>query len=324
MPSISNLRAPDKYLTNFSLSVGQNLAAFQTVKSIPTIPVQLQSGIYRIFEADALRDIKVAPVAPGTQTVAGDFGYGKGQYHAELRGLHVDLDPVTRSNATDISLEKDATNYLTTQMLLEQERRFSETFLTTGVWSRDLVGGAQGRDGFLQFDDAKSKPIQVLRDAMLSSQLESGYAPNKMWISRRVFNTLLEHPDVIDRINRGQTTGPAIANSTALAAILNLDQVIVLDAITKSADGKNTRLGDNTILLAYSDTTAGPNSVTSMAQFSWVGLNQYLTQGNAVIKMNHPLLDGTIRLENKYADHMVVVSKSLGVLMTNVLAASER
>lgn len=322
MASIANLRAPNKYLTNFSLKVAQDQRQFKAANAIPKVNVELQSGIYRTYDAENLRKVQVRPVASGTQTSAGQFDYGRGQYHAELRGLHLDLDPVLRANATDIDLERDAVRHLTTQMMLERENRFHDTFMVQGAWGRDLTGTASnaGTDEFIHFDDASADIVGTIQDAMLSQQISSGgFAPNTLFVARRVFNAMLRNPDILDRINRGQTSGPAVANEQSLAAVFGLQNVVVLEAIASDEDGEPTMLGDNQILLAYLESNAGMQSVTAMVDFNWVGLGRYLKLGSAITKMDHPLLQGTIRLETMSADHMAVVAPVLGTLLSDVL-----
>jgi hypothetical protein len=130
MAVIPNLRSPDQYLTNFSFTMARDSSQFKAANTLPSVNVQNQSGIYRTFSSDALREVRVRPYASGTQTSAGKFEYGEGQYNARLYGLHVDLDPITMHNAasTTINIERDTTSYLTTQMLLERENRFYNTF----------------------------------------------------------------------------------------------------------------------------------------------------------------------------------------------------
>lgn len=323
MPTISNLRAPDQYLTNFSLKVAQDQTQFKAANMLPRINVEQQSGIYRIYDSENLRKPQARPVASGTQTTAGSFDYQRGNYYAELRGLHLDLDPILRANATDIDLERDATRHLTTQMMLERENRFYSTFMTAGEWGRDMTGVAAtpGTDEFVYFDDASSDPVGVIQDAMLRQQIASGgFLPNTAFMSRRVYNTLLRHPDVLDRIVYSSSNSPAVANDQALAAIFGLRQIVVLETVVTGADGESQFLGDNQILVAYLDGSAGPQSVTAMAMFNWVGLGRYLQLGNSVTRMDHPLLQGTIRLESLWADHMAIVAPSLGTLMSGVLS----
>lgn len=323
MPSIANLRAPDRYLTNFSLKLAQDQRQFKAANSLPRINVEQQSGIYRIYDSENLRKVQVRPLASGTQTTAGDFEYGRGNYFAELRGLHLDLDPVLRANATDIDLERDATQHLTTQMMLERENRFYDTFMVASAWARDMTGVAATptSDQFVHFDDAGSDPVSVIQDAMLAQQISSGgFLPNTAYLGRRVFNALLRHPDVLDRIRyRGGDT-PAVANEQSLAAIFGLDNIVVLETVV-GGDTENRMLGDNQILLAYVNGSAGQSSVTAMASFNWVGLGRYMTLGNSIVKFDHPLLDGVTRLEIKYADQFSVVAPSLGTLMSGVLSS---
>lgn len=322
MPSIANLRAPDKYLTNFSLKVAQDQRQFKAAASLPKVNVELQSGIYRTYDAENMRKVQVRPVASGTQTTAGQFEYGQGQYYAQLRGLHLDLDPILRANATDVDVERDAVRHLTTQMMLEKENRFYDTFMTSGAWGTDLTGttATPGTDEFIHFDDAAADIVGTIQDAMLNQQIiNGGFAPNTMHVARRVFNAMLRNPDILDRINRGQTSGPAVANEDSLAAIFGLSRVVVLEAVVSDDAGDPTMLGDNQILLSYIEGNAGLQSVTAMVDFNWVGLGRYLNLGMAVTKMDHPLLQGTTRLESMSADHMAIVAPSLGTLLSDVL-----
>lgn len=316
MPTIPGLRKPDQYLTHFSVQVAQGLNAFRTIEALPTVNVNDQAGIYRVFDSDTLREIKVGPVASGTQTTAGDFSYSKGHYYCSLRGLHVDLTPEQKLNASDIDLGRDATNYLVTQKTLEQETRFVKSFMTAGVWDSDRVG----KTDFVQFDDAASDPIATINDQILRVQITSGIRPNTLWTDRKTFNKIIQHPAVIDRINRGQTTGPAVANETTVAMIFGLEKVIVIDAVVREDGNTNKLISENKILLAYVNNTAGTQSATAMARINWVGINRYMTTGNAIYRMQVPMVDGTERLEIKYADQLVVTAPALGVLLTDVLS----
>lgn len=326
MAVVPNLRHPDQYLTNFSFMMARDNTQFRAARSLPSINVQNQSGIYRTFESDALREVRVRPYASGTQTSAGKFDYGEGQYNAKLYGLHVDLDPISMHNAatTSIALEQDSVRYLTTQMMLERENRFYDTFMTTGQWTTDKQGVASSPTGdqFIQFDDANSDPVAIIQDAMLQSQLLTGYQqPNTLYMGRRIFNVLLRHPDILDRIRYRGGDSPAVANEQTLAAVFGLESIVVFDTIVRSASGDNEALGDNTMLLAYIESTAGPQSPTAMARFNWVGPNNYLSLGGSVIRMDHPLLDGTVRLEIKYADDMRIIAPDMGTFFYDVLSS---
>jgi hypothetical protein len=138
-------------------------------------------------------------------------------------------------------------------------------------------------------------------------------------MSRVVFDTLVEHPDMVDRINRGQTTGPAIANEQTLAAIFGLDRIVVLEALVEES-GAKAMLGGKGILLAHIDGNAGIEGVTSMARFEWVGLNQQMTIGQSILRYEVPLVDGGTRLEIKQAFDYRIVAPDLGVFLADAIA----
>ena len=56
--------------------------------------------------------------------------------------------------------------------------------------------------------------------------------PNIGVFSRPVFDKLVDHPDFIDRTKYGQTApNPAMATRRIIAEILELEEVLVMDAV---------------------------------------------------------------------------------------------
>ena len=69
-------------------------------------------------------------------------------------------------------------------------------------------------------------------------QEQTGFRPNVLGIGRPVFDILLDHPDIVGRIDRGQTpNGPARASRQDLAALFELEAIEVMDAIYNDAAG---------------------------------------------------------------------------------------
>lgn len=317
----------DKYLTNFSLDLMQDASVFKARNTMPTVPVQQQSDFYRIYDQGAFLKPQMKPLADGTQTAAMEFDYTEGQYAIKVWGLHKDTGPMAYANAdSDLNLDRRTVAALTRQVMLHEETQWHQAFFGTGKWTTDLTGKSTSptpsNGEFLQFDDSSSDPIGVIKSAITQNQiLSGGFRLNTMAMYRNVFDVLVEHPDVVDRINRGQTTGPAIANEEALAAIFGLDRVVVLDTVV-AIDGTNQFIGGNGILLMYLDGNAGLEGITSGARFEWTRLNQHMTLGNTVLRYDHPLAEGTTRLEVKTGFDYRIVAKDLGVYLTDAIASA--
>lgn len=313
------VRGPDRYLTNFSLELAQSNEVFKAANILPTVSVQRQTDIYRIYNADSLRKLKMKPLASGTPTAAGDIDFTEGTYHTKTYGLHVDYDAETKANAaSDLQLGQMATEYLTTQAMMHQERMWYDAMFAPGKWDTDKVGGTD----FTPFSDAASDPIGTIKSAITQQQiLSGGIRPNTLIITRPVMDALELHPDMLDRINRGQTSGPAIANEQAIAAIFGLSRLVALEAVMSDEDtGENRFYGGNHMLLMYLNPTAGLRSITAAIKLEWSRLGQFMTTGMTVRTFDlDPVIEGTSRYELKYNADFKIVAPSLGTFFQDVL-----
>jgi hypothetical protein len=316
----------DKYLTNFSVELMQNESVFKAHRILPTVPVQQRSDFFRIYDQGAFLTPQMKPLADGTQTAAMDYSYTEGQYAIKTWGLHKDTGPQTYANAdSDLNLDRRTVSALTRQGLLHQEIQWHQAMFGTGKWSTDLQGVASGPSTgeFIQFSDASSDPIGVMKSAITQQQiLSGGFRPNVLTMPRQVFDTLSDHPDIIARLDRGQTTGTAIANEASMAALFGLEEVVVLDAVVNQtgAAGANEILGTKGMLLMYRDSGAGLESPTAAVRFEWARLSQFLTLGNAIYRYEHPLAEGTIRHEIKQAFDYRITAPDLGTFFADVIA----
>lgn len=314
-----SVRGPDRYLTNFSLELAQSNTVFKAANILPNVPVQRQTDIFRIYNADSLRKLKMKPLASGTPTAAGDLDFTEGTYHTKTYGLHVDYDAETKANAeSDLQLGRMATEYLTTQALMHQERQWYDKMFVEGVWGTNKVGGTD----FAKFDDAASDPIGTIKSAITQQQiLSGGIRPNTLVLTRQVMDKLEEHPDIIDRINRGQTSGPAIATEQNIAALFGLSRIVVLEAVMADEEtGENRFYGGNHMLLMYLNGNAGLRSVTAAVRFEWARLGQFMTTGQVIRVFDlDPVIEGTTRWEIKTNFDFQIVAPVLGTFFKDVI-----
>lgn len=320
-------RGLSQYLTNFSVELAQSDAVFRAASILPTVGVRKQSDMFRVYNANNLREVAMRPLADGTQTAAGDVDWSEGFYYTRVWGLHVDYGPQTKANADDdLQLGRMAVDYLTSQYMLLQEKEWYDKLFREGVWSTNLQGGTD----FGYFDDAGTDVISTIRSRITRQQiLSGGIRPNTLVMTRLVAEALMEHPDIIDRINRGQSTGPAVADEATLAAILGLQRVVILEAVTGELDSEtgettNVMLGGDNMLLMYLDPRATTRSRTAAARFDWTGLSNYMTVGQTVRTIElDPVIEGTTRYEIKAAFDFQVVAPDLGTFFQNVLTPAQ-
>lgn len=319
----SQVKRFNEYLTRFSVDLQQSEDVFKAHQIMPTVPVRNQADFFRIYDQGAFLKPQMKPLADGTQTAAMDYDYTEGNYAIKVWGLHKDTGPMAYANAdNDLNLDRRTVASLTRQGLLNQEVQWHQSFFGTGKWSTDLTGVAAtpGAGEFLQFSDDASDPIGTIKSAITQQQiLSGGFRPNVLTMPRQVFDVITEHPDVVDKINRGQTSGPAIANEQALAAVFGLSEVVVLDAVVDTT-GSNEILGGKGMLLMYRDNNAGLESVTAGVRFEWTRLSDFMTVGNAIYEYEHPLAEGAKRHEIKQAFDYRITAPDLGTYFDAVIA----
>jgi hypothetical protein len=209
---------------------------------------------------------------------------------------------------------------------------FFSTFFQTGVWSMTKTGVAAGpiANQFLQWNDANSTPIESLREWKLEFQLQSGgFRPNIMVMPRRVFDVLLDHPDIIDRVKYGQTPGaPAQSNLSVMSQLLELDQVFISDAIKNTADSSapgQTRVEtlsfmvDKACLLAYKPRAPGLMTPAAAYNFAWSGFIGGSGLGTRVKRFRQEAISSD-RIEMESAFTMKVVGADLGMYIPSAVA----
>lgn len=211
------------------------------------------------------------------------------------------------------------------QMFIHQNKTFAQQYFKKGVWGTDLTGGTSASSNstdFVSFDNDNSSPIKFIGDCITEIKRTTGRKPNKLGLGQRVFDALINHPDVMNRvIYGGNTASPAMVTTKSLAAILGVDEVVVFDAIWNSANlGEEENTGficdENAMLLAYATSTPMIDEPTAGYTFRWdMGTKNILPiiewEGDEGTYSNY--IGGMI------AQDMEIVCKDLGFYFQNAV-----
>jgi hypothetical protein len=250
-PTQSDLHV-NALLTDFSGMYSQEQDAFIARDVFPIVPVTKMSDRYTMYSRADFNRNQMQKRAPGT-TVK-NIGYRvdtQPTYLCDVWALGKLIDDQVRGNADSIfNLDLEATRLLTTQSLINREYTWMSTFFVPGIWSNMWTGAAAAVPPyptvpatspassytFMKWSNSASTPIQDVRFLKQIVQLTCTYRPNRMVISRPVFDVLLDHPEFVDRVKYGQTAPrPAQVILDTLAAIFEMDRVHVSDAIYNTA-----------------------------------------------------------------------------------------
>ena len=319
MPIVSNPTAGDVHvnrpLTNFGQKYLQDDTAFVGLRAMPNLPVTFQSDLYTVWSrADFFRD-QAQERADGTESAGGSFNLTRPTYTARVYAFHKDVTDRQRSNQDPgISLDTTATQYTTQKLLIRREQLFSDTFMQgSNFWSGTDVNADWGAAG---------NPITDIRAGIEEVHGNTGFRPNRMVISRLGWNALLDNADILARITGGSLPSePAIVQRRLLAALFEMDEIHVMDAVVNSAAEGATEstgfLAPDDCLVYYAPTAVNLDQPTAGIQFSWTGFLGATPAGFRMKRFRVEILESD-RVEAQMAFAYVVVAPELGKYFTSV------
>lgn len=324
-PGDVHVNAP---LTNISIAFLQNASDFVAARVFPNIPVSKQSDRYYVYNRGDFNRDEMTERAPGTESAGSGYSLDNTPtYFATRYSIHKDIPDEVRANADAVlNPDREATAFVSHKALIKREKLFVNNYFTTGKWATDVAGVASGPTAgqVLQWSAANSDPIKNVRDAKRTIRENTGYEPNKLVLGRAVYDTLLDHPSIIDRIKYGQTApGAAMTNAQILAQLLGVDEVLVMNSIENTAkEGQaaaHSFIGGKKALLCHSATSPGLMTPTAGYTFSWTGFMGAGNEGNRIRQFRLEQL-GVDRVEIDMCFDMKMVAADLGYFWNNIVA----
>lgn len=311
-------------LTNISIAYIQRAQDFVADKVFPIVPVMKQSDRYFKYTKDYWFRTAASKRAPASESAGTGFVVDNTpSYFADVWAVHQDVDDQTRANADQpLDLDRDATLFVTQNLLLRREIQFVNAYMATGVWT----GGPNATDynvatgvvGF-QWDQSGSNPMEDVDFLKQFVKSQTGYLPNTLVLTPDVFFALRNNASVLDRIKYTQR---GIVSEDLLAALFGVEKLLVASAVQNTAqEGKTGTFGflvQNIALLVYANPAPSILQPSGGYIFSWQGLFGAGAQGNRIMsfRMEHLKAD---RIEGEMAFQMNLVGSDLGVLLTNIL-----
>lgn len=283
----------NRSLTNVSVAFIQSSDAFVADRVFPTIPSDNRSDDYFVYPRGAFNRNEMKDRAPATESAGGAYKITTDTFSCRRKGFHRDIPNEIVANAdAAIRLQMEATQFVTLKGLIEREVRWVTTYFTAGnpgdTWTFDVDGASSASAAFdptnaannnkVYWDNAASTPIEDIRQGKRYVQSRTGFRPNVLTLSRVVYDVLLDHPDIVGRLDRGQTSGTATVTRQALAALFELDEILVLDGIvdngpeTQAVAGELSQfIAGNHALLSYRPMTPGLMTPSAGYTFNFTG-----------------------------------------------------
>ena len=265
-------------LSNLTLAYVQSNENFVADKVFPVVGVARQSDKYYEYDrANMNRTGDVQKLAPRTEVNRIGMSLSNSSYYADVYGLGMDFDEQTLANE-DAMLEVRAAGAetLAMRLMIHREEQFASTFFANAVWTTSVSGAANGAGTPVYWNDyTNSTPIADVtlgsRTMMLTS---GGFKPNTRVVGKEVRDKLVNHPDILARLNGGSTvSNPALIVDSKLAEIFGVENFYVMEAVkNSSAEGvaeSNAFIGGKHALLCYTPSSAGLMSPAAGLTFAW-------------------------------------------------------
>lgn len=343
-PTVSDVHV-NVPLTNMSIAYIQSQNAFRAAEIFPMIPVQKISDKYFYYTKDYFFTNEAKIRVDGTESEGTGYGIdSSNSYSCDVYSLHKDLGDMVMQNAdSPLNMQRDATLFLTQKLLLAREKEFVDTFFNETVWGSSTAatpnavahasltaGYGTPASALCYWDDyTYSTPIKDVRHYKVAMAQSTGFTPNTLVMGPLVFETLAQHPDVLERVKYGGAPGsPAVVTEQALAQVLGIDRVVVPMAVLNSSlEGTATASYDfmygKHALLCYSNPSPSLLTPSAGYTFGWQGYLQGSGMGGAggwfAVRDFRIEPRRAMRVEAEMAMDMKLVCSDLGIFMTSVI-----
>lgn len=233
-------------LTDVSIGFANDPSFYIADTVFPTVPSDKQSNIYVKYNRgdffQGSEDLGTSGAGSGALVRAPGTEARKVGYRVDMTNtffcinyaIGVDIPDELRSNADAVfQLDMEATKLATEILRIRRELEWVREAFATGVWGTDRTAGTD----FTQFGDyGGSDPFTEFENNLDTVEQNTGVRPNKLVLGPLTWRRLKHHPDFIDRIKGGATSGsPALMTKAQLASMLEIDEVLVGRGIFRSS-----------------------------------------------------------------------------------------
>jgi hypothetical protein len=226
----------------------------------------LQSGKHFVYDKGKFRS-EVSLRGPGARSKEVTHNLTTGlSYMCEDHALKQFVPDEDVDNAVEgVDPYADATENVTEKMLVEKEVEAASILLSTSNISQNTT-----LSGTSQWSDSNSDPITAIRTAQQTVHASVIKKPNVLLLGKQVYDKLLDHPAVIERI---KYSGAIATSDQIMARLFDVDRVIVGAAVKNTAvEGQTdatSYIWGKDALLAYVNPSLGQKIVTLGVTYQW-------------------------------------------------------
>lgn len=250
----SQARVIDPILT--TVAQGYKNSAFIGDALFPPVPVGQRGGKVLAFGKEDFMLYATAR-APGANTNRVQYGYASSPYALEQHALEgqVPFEMMEEARAAP-GLDQGTIAVRKTQNIigLRKEKAMADLATDAGNYPS---GNKTTLSGTAQWSDySNSSPSVAIETAKNAVRAKIGLRPNTVVLGAAVFSVLKLHPALLDRI---KYTGRDVVTTDLLAALWEVDRVLVGEAVYASDAGVFSDVWGKFVVVAYTDTSGMPD-----------------------------------------------------------------
>ena len=285
----------------------------------PVVNVAKQSDLYYEYtKGDFFRIPETTARAPKTKGRTVEFSVSSKAYYAANYALVEEMSYEVMANAdTPLKLREKAARNLTNLLMLDYEVRVADQ-LTTGS---NL--GSYATPGSLWSSSAAgtSDPFSDMQTAKSAIRSTTGLEANTIILGRQVYDALIRHADIIDRIKYVQK---GVVTADILASLFDVDRVLIGNSIKNTgseglADSFSDVWGKNCVL-AHLTRGADADGRNPSLGYSFRWTNPLFGTPMAVEAWDDPDHGNFTNMRVQYYQDEKIVAPELGYLWENAVA----
>lgn len=314
-------------LTDMSVAYMQDLAEFKADALAPIHASDKQSDLFFKFTKDFWFRDGLQKVGPGAAAPRLGYGIETDSFAIDVWSAAKPISDQVRANEdTPLNSDRNAMQFLTRLERLRREKSFAAACLAASVWSVDVDGNTSassyGSNTIAHWDDDDASPLEDIAHYKSFVKLRTGFDPNVLVIGRQVWDKLKNNADVLARISgMGSNASPAMVTRQIVASIMELDELVVMDAVENTAADGATFAGSFVAgkkgLLMHRNPTAAIESVTAVKTFTW---QRYAGAANGTRMLTYreePIHSDIVEIESAFVHK--IVAPDLGVYFTDLV-----
>jgi len=309
----------NEILTNISIAYLNTADQFVGSKVFPFVQVNEKSGDIVSYGKQAMRVVNDKKANKGSYNkVAYDVEISE-QWNLKEYGLIGEVTEADQRNAENpLDAEKDTTEMLTHQMMLNIEKR------AAGVINDTVVTNNVALSGSSQFTHASSNPFEVVDTAIKTIFKNTGKYANSMVLSFDTVFGLKNNPKVIERFRNVPVITDGMIKEM-FGALFGITNVYIASSQEMSSNSPvETNLDllwKQMMFVYYSETAPTLKSVSFAKTFALRdGLEVRKAEGDSIAQLSLER-DVTALIRVKHEYDQAIIDNECGYLVTNTVPA---